>query len=192
MYPAKYALIAMLVLGALAVVGSQWFYAYMQKRPITLWGSGAASAIMQSPKVFALRLGEPGVEMTSGGIQIITAGGVRRGVIERREVGNTPGFSHLRTSLIHDNTFDWDAPTDDCQPDWTYGLEFLVGESNWTIFFAPNCRRLKLAQTGAVATLRSSEGMEKFLKERFAEVKEPRRHGDTEKKQEGETEGRRD
>jgi hypothetical protein len=159
----------MLALGALGVAGSQWYYTHVQHKAVGLWGSPAADAIAKAPLAIALRFGPPGTASVEGTIETHTFGTTRLGVIDRRAVMNAPGFSHLRASLLLNETFVWDSPADDCQSQWDYGLQFEVGDMPYTLLFAPNCHRVMLAPTGATAVLHSSDEFVKFFHEVFGE-----------------------
>jgi hypothetical protein len=160
----------MLLLALAAVVGSQWYYSRIQQRPLALWGKAPATAIVKSPVAVALLLGKARQPSKAGTIETIHMGKTQIGVIDRRMVANAPGFSHLRASLVNEASFDWEAPTDNCEPNWEYGLEFSVGDGNNTLLlFAPNCRQVQLPQSGATATLRTMDGIVKFMHEQFGE-----------------------
>jgi hypothetical protein len=160
---ARLALVVMFALGMTAVAVSEWFYSDIQRRPLKLWGSDAASAIMKTPIVTAIRLGPPGTVTPDGRVETMSFKAARVGVLDRRDCGRAPGFSHLRASLVHDDTFQWDAPKSDCESQWEYALEFGLDAGAWTLLFAPNCNRVMLGQTGAEATLQSSAGFVKFF-----------------------------
>ncbi|HWA98381.1 MAG TPA: hypothetical protein VG713_07810 [Pirellulales bacterium] len=164
----RWVILGMAVLAVAAISVSQLYYQRLQRQSIAFWGTEAANTIVNSPRVIALRLGKPGEMSTAGTIETIHAGGVSRSVLERKIVVGAPGLSHLRASLVNDTSYDWDAKTGDCEPDWKYALEFGSGEvSSIVLLFAPNCGLVRLAHAGKSAHLRTMDAVEKFMNEQF-------------------------
>jgi hypothetical protein len=149
MVQGKVAILAIAFLGVAASVGSFFYYARLQHRPLALWGPEQARLMLRAPKALAYQLeAAPEVEPAAGA-NVIEIGGQRLRLVDERDVTQSPGFSHIRQSFVHDASFDWDAPADDCQPRWTHALRFIEGEQSATILLAFNCARAALADDPA-------------------------------------------
>jgi hypothetical protein len=169
----KYAILFIMGVGIASAIGSQWYYYHLQQRPLELWGMAEANLMANSPLVDALLLVAPdklppGKLAPGAERERIMVGRTRLIALERKDVSRASGISHLRASLISDDSFDWSAPAGDCQPEWTYGLEFNNGDAMVMLLFAPNCARAMLVDTGASASMRPvMPGIVRFMKEQF-------------------------
>jgi hypothetical protein len=173
--PGKYAIIFIMGVGLASAVGSQWYYYHLQQRPLALWGAAEANIMLNAPIVDAVLLAPadkvpPGKLPAGQERERITVGKEHLLVLKRQDVSAASGFSHVRACLATDGSFDWDAPKDDCQPEWQYGLEFNNGETTLMLLFAPNCNRARLVDTGASASMAPvMPGIVRFMKEQLPE-----------------------
>jgi hypothetical protein len=169
----KYAIVFIMGVGIASAVGSQWYYYHLQHRPLALWGVAEANLMLNAPLIDALLLAPadkvpPGKLAPGEDRERITVGKEHLLVLKRKDVSTAPGVTHVRACLASDESFDWNAATGDCQPQWTYGLEFNNGDALVMLLFAPNCQRAKLVDTGASASMRPvMPGIVRFMKEQF-------------------------
>jgi|GEM_PF-4768162 len=165
MVQGKIAILAIVLLGVAASIGSCVYYARLQQRPLALWGSEPARLMLRAPKAVQYTVepvGEQGVnqpaDAQASDAPVVYLQGKAWRLIDEREVTRAAGFSHIRQSFVHDASFDWDAAQGDCQPDWTHALRFVEGERTATILFAFNCGRAALASEVATATEATKTG----------------------------------
>ncbi len=161
--------------GVASAIGSQWWYHHLQQRPLALWGVGEANLMLNAPLANAMLL-VPADKVPPGKLPVgevrerIMVGKEHWVVLKRKDVTMAPGFSHARACLVSDESFDWGAAIGDCQPQWTYGLEFDDGDAMVMVLFAPNCEWAKLVDTGASASMRPvMPGIVRFMKEQFSD-----------------------
>lgn len=147
----KLVIAAMLALGILGAVGSGWYYQRLQRRPLRLWGGEAASRILRAPRVELFEL-VPATAATKNA-QSLSVAGVPLEILMRRSVGNAPGFSHVRHSLVHDRSFDWTPSTRPAADTWAYALQFDDAGHSSLLVFSPDCRHAMLVETGTRAYL---------------------------------------
>lgn len=158
--PGRYAIIA---IAAVAIGGAafNWYYQrQLHRRSLKLWGTQIAQLIVRAPHVEALRLvrsDDADGELAAAPADTITVGGRVWRVVERRQIDSpddAPGSSHVRRSLVNDRSFDWQAPPDDCRPDWQYALRFRDEAQTQTIVLDLRCRRLALVGSQVGASIR--------------------------------------
>jgi hypothetical protein len=105
-------------------------------------------------------------------LERLMVGGEHFSVLDEREVATQPGFSHVRQSLVNDNSFDWSKEARACKPEWKYSLEFSDGNETALLLVAPNCGLVRLDKTGATGDMRPvMPGIERFMREQFPEKK---------------------
>ena len=171
----KYAIIFIMGVGIVSAVGSQWYYYHLQQRPLALWGVAEANLMLNAPLADALLLAPadkaPAKKLAPDELrERITIGKEHLVALKRKDVSTAPGFTHVRACLVSDESFDWSAPTGDCEPEWTYGLEFNNGDALVMLLFAPNCGRAMLVDTGTSASMQPvMPGIVRFMKEQFPE-----------------------
>ncbi|HEV3021537.1 MAG TPA: hypothetical protein VGX76_03695 [Pirellulales bacterium] len=166
----KHAILVVFAIGLIGAVGSWWYHRTAQRRVLEFWSPEAAALIVNAPRAEALRLAPAEAGGDDG--QDVDFGGLHFAVIERVDVSRAPGLIHLRQGLLHDGSFDWPAPSDDCRPQWDYALRFSADERSATVLVAFNCRRVKLAGSAReVAIAPLAAGLERFLAEQFDRTK---------------------
>ncbi|HEV3003452.1 MAG TPA: hypothetical protein VGX78_03280 [Pirellulales bacterium] len=164
----KHAILVVFAIGLIGAVGSSWYHRTAQRLVLEFWGPEAAILIVDAPRAEALRLA-PAADDDGPDVDF---GGAHFTVIERVDVSRAPGLIHLRQSLLHDGSFDWSAPSDDCRPQWDYALRFSRDEHVATVLVAFNCRRLKLAGSAREAGIAPlAAGLERFLAEQFDQTR---------------------
>jgi hypothetical protein len=172
----KHIILALITLGLVGGIISQWYYYTIQHRTLELWGNESAGLMLNAPLVDALRLVPAGTPTKSNDPEAarerLLIGGQRLVVAERKDVSTAEGLLSLRASLIVAQSFDWSRSTEDCKPEWAYALEFNDGERQTaTLLFAPNCDLLKLVDNGATISARPiAKGLLTFLKEQLPVV----------------------
>ncbi|HEY5314086.1 MAG TPA: hypothetical protein VIK18_16260 [Pirellulales bacterium] len=170
--PGKYAILTILLLGVAAAVYSQMFYARLQRRPIELWGRYNAELMMNAPLVNAMLLAPTDATGGAAHLERLMVGGEHLSVLAEKDVTLQPGFSHVRQSLVNDNSFDWSSADKACKPEWKYALEFSNGDRTALLLIAPNCGLARLTDTGATGAMQPvMPGIERFMREQFPEKK---------------------
>lgn len=158
----------------LMAAGAWWYYYDQQRRPMALWGPGAARLIAQAPHVEAWQLADPqdpaAGEAIDGVLETMIVGGQRLRVAARRDASQAPGLSHLRKALMNDGCFAWDAKKPGQAIPWRYALRFTDNVQQATLLFTEDARRVQLLENGGEASLSPvAEGIATFLKEQFPE-----------------------
>jgi len=168
----KYAILTILLLGVALAVYSQRFHAQLQRRPLELWGKTNAQLMVNAPLVNALRLGPVDAKGAEFPVERLMVGGEHFSVLKEKDVATKPGFSHVRQSLVNEASFDWSAKDEACRPEWKYALEFSDGDYTALLLIAPNCGTVRLAETGATASMQPvMKGIVGFMQEQFPEKK---------------------
>ncbi|MEX0713348.1 MAG: hypothetical protein WD278_13415 [Pirellulales bacterium] len=166
----RHAIIAVLLLGVAGAIGSWFYYARLQRPALELWGSHNAELMLRAPLAEALLLAPRNGKAPAGSSdQVIIAGQTYR-VAQRVSVGDAPGFSHIRNSLLHEASFGWTDVPGDCRPRWRHALRFTRANKTATLAFAPNCSRARLIETGAEISIQPiAEALRQFFDEQFAQ-----------------------
>ncbi len=134
----KAAILSIVMLAVIGSVGSWFYYARLQQRPLALWGSRSAALMLRAPVARALRLA-PAPTSAVEGQRVLEVAGQRLAVIAERDVSQARGFSHIRNSFVHDASFGWDDPPRDCQPAFNDALEFVDGDDSVIVALSFDC-----------------------------------------------------
>lgn len=179
----KHAILALLLLGLIAAIGSWWYHAQLQRRAIAFWGRDAAILIQYAPHVTLLEL-EPAAGKASGHARkLLIVGDRPLGIVRRLEADRIAGLVHLRHSLLQDQSFDWAAPPADSPPDWQYAVQFAFddGRSATVLLDFSGARLMSLDEEKRLSMRPMADGLETFLAAQFGES-----DGDTNPKRERE------
>jgi hypothetical protein len=168
-FSGKPAILVLLALGLVAAVGATWYRAWVQRRPMELWGRLAAQLVLRAPEVELLELSATGTS-TEPTHERLIYGGQRLTVVRRQDVSSEPDLLYVRRSLVNEASFDWSTSAADCQPVWKYALRFTdEGANQATVLLAPNCKLAQMAETGASQSIAPvMSGINRFIEERFA------------------------
>lgn len=171
-FSGKYAILAILLLGVAAAVGSQLYYKNLQERPMALWGKEPALLFAKAPLASAMLLVPAEGKRSIAPLERIMVGGEHFGVLDEHQVAGRPGLSHIRQALLNDNSFDWSEAKKDCKPEWKYALEFSNGNAAAMLLIAPNCGLVRLTTTGATGNMQPvMPGLDRFMHDLFPEKK---------------------
>jgi len=151
----KRLILGVIVIGLAAAAASWWFRYSATHRAAQFWGPQAATLIRDSPHV-TLRSG------TSAD--------------EQRDISAARGLTHLRVTLLEDDSYDWSAagPPD---TNWDSSLVFETSEGaepRAVILFSPDFLWAANGSSGnpaqhAVSIGPIAEGLKKFFSEQPAE-----------------------
>jgi len=117
----KYAIITIAILAVTLASAALYYQYYLQQRPLDFWGADVAQQLLSARHVDLLLLEPYEANPAAGGEKFSAAERSWR-VRERRDVSQSPGFTHVRRSLILRGSFDWDAPRPEEPIDWRYAL----------------------------------------------------------------------
>ncbi|MBL8829945.1 MAG: hypothetical protein JNM18_23400 [Planctomycetaceae bacterium] len=166
MYSAKP---AMIVVFALAVIGALggWFYsAGLQRRPIQFWGSDRAALILQAPIVESLTLTPAGTAAEEGKFESLQIGEQSWVVTNVKDISRFKGLKNVRSALINDYSFDWNAKVDVAVTQWTHGLRFRDESRQITTIFDPERAAAFSPQTSQTHSIAPAMvGIARFLKD---------------------------
>ncbi|MBI2824577.1 MAG: hypothetical protein HYX69_07825 [Planctomycetia bacterium] len=170
----KWVILAIVALAVAAGAFSWFYFAWLQRRPLALWGSHAAALMMRAPTARAYRL-EPMADAAAGdaapGQPVFAVDGEPFRGTAARDVSRAKGFLHIRQSLVHNASFAWDEPAGDCQPKWEYAIEFEDRGERAVVAFAFNCGRIALVESDRTASIRPAAAeIKSFLVEQFPEA----------------------
>jgi hypothetical protein len=165
-YPAKWAVLGMLLLGVAASVFAVWFYAHQQRRPLGYWGPAEAQVIMKASKVEVLRLTKnKGPAMA--GRERIEAEGEHWDVLMARDISTAADLDAFRLDLLRDSSFSWDETTS-CEPAYNYAMRFQDKGKTATVLFSFDCPKAYLVgKDHSVGIDPSVERWQPFLEELF-------------------------
>jgi hypothetical protein len=151
----KLVILFMLSLGAAMTAVAVWYNHERTHRAIQLWGSENANRISQATNTEVVRWSPPRRETPTD-------------FDNPRVINDARGLINVRRSLTEDISYEWDHTATDREPAWEFGVQFREPQGKTTrLLYAPNCRLVKLQETGATAAAKPE--FAKVLDEFFAE-----------------------
>ena len=148
----RWVVLTIALLAIVSTVGSRWYYAALQRRPLALWGSEFAATLVRADRIEALRLKPLATDDSASG-ETLDVAGRRFVVVMQCEVLDRPGFSHVRHSWINDRAFDWQATVKPNPIDWPYALRARRGAATATWLIDPESATVQSLDTGVAASM---------------------------------------
>lgn len=166
--PGKYAIIAIGLVAVLLASAGVWYQYRLQHRPLTFWGTETAQLILAAPDVEALRLAAIDESGAGAEQETLTIDGHEWAVVERREVSEARGFTHVRRALVMDGSFEWEGPSAACEPTWRDALRFVDGPREAIVALAFDCPRAMLVGRDESLSIQPvADGLQAFMDEQF-------------------------
>lgn len=166
MYSAKPAMIVVFALALVAALGG-WFYsAGLQRRPIQFWSADRAALILRAPVVESLTVSSAGSNAAESKLESLKIGEQVWVVTNVKDISRFKGLKNVRSALINDYSFDWNATVDGSQVRWTHGLRFRDETGQITLLFDPEHAVAHSLQTGRTHSIAPAMvGISRFLKD---------------------------
>lgn len=142
----------MLALAGAGVLTARTYHARVQRRPLELWGSGAALLLLNARSVEVLALARGGPDEAVEAERLIVDGRLWF-VTGRKDVSSAPGLSHVRQSLLNDRSYNWQAVQPHEPPAWDCALVFAEAAQQVTLLLDFDGGRARLLPGGAEASL---------------------------------------
>ncbi len=175
-------IILAILTAAIAVSGYGIWYRHQQMhRVLDSLSPRVAQLIALAPHVELLELSTGG-DRTAEEENAILIQKQSRSVTARKLVGESKGFSNLRTDLVRDSSYSWDKPApsvDDKSANWKYIVIFRDGTDETRLAFDTDGCQLMLLSDGPILSIgpicepTAAFFLEQFPPPKSAELKAP-------------------
>jgi hypothetical protein len=156
----KFVILVMLGIAAVMTAIAVWYNHERTHRAIQLWTAEHANRITQAPTTEVIRWTPPRSEPPTD-------------FLDGRRIDDARGLINVRRSLTEDISYEWDGGTADCSPAWEYALVLCDAQQRTSrLLYAPNCRLVRLVETGATAVARPefAKVLDAFFGEQFPQA----------------------
>lgn len=161
----KLVILLMLLAGCLMGGIAVTFHHWLSRRAIAWWGPENVEMIRSAPRLEALKLA---TAATTDSADVVTIGGVRYEIVERRDVSRAPGIDHVRHGLLEDAHFNWDQAAAVHPPaTWQFGMKFVADGRQFIVAFDHDGHIGRSDKDEIVSITPIATGWSEFFAEQF-------------------------
>lgn len=149
-YRGQLTIVLMIIIAVAAAAWAWWMNFESTKESMRYFGSTHAARIHRASSVQILSLAPykieaPNVRQT----KTVEIDGIKHQVSETWEAGASPGMSHLRHAILHDDSYsDFTIPTEPAEVEWAYCLVFAENDQTTKVAISIREARLTLLPDG--------------------------------------------
>jgi hypothetical protein len=151
----KLVILFTVLLAASIAFASVWYFHQQSNRVIQALSAQVGMLIEYAPLVQVARVApEADAKNEMAPAEIVGVQGKRYWVLDRHDVIPGKDFFNVRSWLIHNDNYDWDAPPDVNAGTWQYNLSFTDGPRRTELLFDLTNARMMLLSENTILSVR--------------------------------------